>query len=81
MKGKNNTYRPDAGTVCQMSVPNEDDDAGYAYHETEILWSDDTFVVSKVAGCWPVVHKWDHVICKPNAETQRPMKPQEGRGE
>lgn len=33
MKGKDSTYRPEAGTICQMSGPNEDDDAGYAYNE------------------------------------------------
>ena len=66
MKGINSTYRPDAGTVCLMSAEHEDNDEGYVYHESRILWRDDMFCVSQMrSNCWPVVHKWDHILCKP----------------
>lgn len=60
-----NGYRPEAGTSCLMSGPNCDNYDGYTYLEVEILWRDETFVVYRVGGCWPVVNKWDHVLAKP----------------
>jgi hypothetical protein len=67
-KGSKSTYRPGAGTTCLISPPNCDDDNGYVFGEYEILWSDDTFVVYRIPGCWPNVNKWDHVIAKPLKE-------------
>ena len=64
-KGSKSTYRPEAGVRCLLSGPNEDDDSGYVFGETTILWRDDTFVLYGTPGYWPVLHKWDHVIAKP----------------
>lgn len=69
MKGNpGNGFRPEAGTVCLVSGPNCDNADGYTYLEMEILWRDDVFVVFRKPGCWPVVNKWDHVLCKPLSE-------------
>ncbi len=64
-KGDGQTYRPEAGTRCLFSGPHMDDENGYVYHEVEVLWRDDLFVVYRVDGCWPNVHKWEHVRAKP----------------
>lgn len=64
-KGSHSTYRPDAGTRCLLSGPNEDDNTGYVFHETTILWRNDTFVLYGIEGYWPVLNKWDHVRVKP----------------
>jgi hypothetical protein len=64
-KGAKSTYRPPAGTKCLISPPNCDDDDGYVFLEMEILWCDDLFVVYHSHGCWPNVHKWEHIIAKP----------------
>ena len=66
-KGKDSTYRPDVGTTCLISGPNHDNETGYVFSEMEILWRDDTFVVCRIPGCWPVVWKWDHICCKPKS--------------
>lgn len=66
MKGQHSTYRPDAGTRCLVSGPNEDDDGGYVFGEVEIVWRDETFVLyRKSPEFWPVLYKWDHVLAKP----------------
>lgn len=65
MKGSQSTYRPVAGTRCLLSGPNEDNEQGYVFGETTILWRNDTFVLYGNAGCWPVLNKWEHVIAKP----------------
>ena len=67
MKGKNSTYRPQPGTSFLISAEHEDNDDGYVFHETKMLWYDAMFCVTQVDNCWPCVHKWDHIICKPNA--------------
>ncbi len=64
-KGLYSIYRPKAGTTCLISGPNEDDDEGDVFHEATILWCDHEFVTHRRAACWPVTHKWDHVICRP----------------
>ena len=76
-KGDGCTYRPDAGTTCQMSGPNCDNDDGYTYIEVEILWKDDLFVVYRHKDCWPVVNKWEHVRCKadPTPNCPQPETP------
>lgn len=61
------TYRPPAGTVCQISGPHCDDDSGYLYDDFTILWQDDTFVLYGKPQCYPNLQKWDHVICRPLA--------------
>lgn len=66
MKGNpGNGYRPDAGTVCLVSGPNQDNEDGYTYGETTILWRNDTFVLYGNPGYWPVLNKWDHILAKP----------------
>lgn len=65
MKGMNSFFRPEAGTRCLISGPNCDDDSGYVFLEMEILWRDDMFVVYRVPGCWPNIHKWEQIIAKP----------------
>lgn len=65
MKGESSTFRPDVGERCLMSGPNMDDDDGYIFHETEVLWKDDKFVLYGNKGMWPILNKWDHIIAKP----------------
>lgn len=65
MKGENSTYRPAAGTRCLLSGSNMDDDKGYVFVETTILWSNAMFVLYGIDGCWPVINKWDHILAKP----------------
>ena len=68
-KGANSTYRPEAGTLCLVSGPNCDDYDGYTFGQMDILWRDDIFVLYRTEGCWPVLNKWDHVLCKPIEST------------
>lgn len=68
MKGANSTFRPAAGTIVLASLPHEDDENGYRYFETKILWSDCVFVAVQRGDNWPDVFKWDHIICKPVVE-------------
>ena len=63
-KGNENTFFPKAGQKCLFSGPNCDDENGYVFIEVEVLWSDDTFVITRIPGCWPIVNKWEHIICK-----------------
>lgn len=64
-KGSCSTYRPPAGTRCLISGPNEDDESGYVFGETVVLWQDETFVLYGDKGFWPVLRKWEHIIAKP----------------
>lgn len=64
-KGKNNTYRPAAGTRCLISGPCCDNDEGYVYNEFEILWANDVFVLYGKKDCWPNLWKWEHISVKP----------------
>ena len=64
-KGSRSTYRPAAGTVCEVSGPNCDDDSGYVFGKYEILWGNEIFVLYGAPNCWPNLHKWEHVICRP----------------
>jgi hypothetical protein len=63
-KGTNSTYRPGVGITCLISGPNCDDDTGYVFGRMTILWYDDMFVLYRQPGCWPVLNKWDHILCK-----------------
>lgn len=68
IKGHGTVYRPEAGDVCLISGPHCDDDNGYVFTTVKILWKDDTFIVYRKDNCWPVVHKWEHIIAKPLPE-------------
>jgi len=65
-------YIPEVGEVCRVSGPNCDDDKGYTWTEMTVLWIDDTFVLYRKDGCWPVLNKLDHVLFEPmiDATTQ-----------
>ena len=65
MKGSDSDFRPQAGTVCMASLPHEDDENGYVFFRTTILWRDDVFFCARRGENWPDVFKWEHVICKP----------------
>jgi hypothetical protein len=58
-------YIPQVGEQCLVSGPNEDNDSGYVYGETTVLWLDDTFVLYGKKGFWPVLNKLEHVLFKP----------------
>lgn len=60
-KGTNSKFRPPVGTACLISGPNCDDFFG----ETVILWSNEIFVLYGTYTYWPILNRWDHVICKP----------------
>jgi hypothetical protein len=62
-------YFPKVGEVCLVSGPNEDNDQGYVWGETTLLWSNDIFVLYGRDGFWPVLHKWEHVLFKPRENT------------
>ena len=64
-KGDKNTYFPKAGETCLFSGPNCDDENGFVYLEVEVLWADETFIITRIPGCWPIVNKWEHIRCKP----------------
>ncbi len=55
-------YRPAVGTQCEVSGPNCDNDEGYTWSDTTVLWSDDTFVLYGRQGYWPVLNKWEHCL-------------------
>lgn len=57
-------YLPEIGEVCLASGPNEDDDSGYVWGEVTLHWRDDVFCLYGVPGCWPVLHKLEHVLFK-----------------
>ncbi len=67
LKGRrvNPAYFPSTGEVCEISGPNCDDDKGYTWGETTVLWQNETFVLYGKAGCWPVLHKHEHVLFRP----------------
>ena len=67
MKGIGHTYRPEINEECLVSGPNCDDENGYVFSDMTLLWKDDTFGVFRKDGRWPVVYKWDHIICKVKA--------------
>lgn len=73
-KGAESTYRPPAGTRCLLSGPNEDDENGYVFSETTILWCDETFVLYGNPGFWPQLYKWDHVIARVFSADQPPKE-------
>lgn len=58
-------YIPQVGERCLVSGPNCDDDNGYTWGETTVLWSSETFVLYGNEGFWPVLHKLEHVLFKP----------------
>lgn len=58
-------YIPAVGELCLASGPNCDNDSGYVYVEMTVLWLDDTFVLYRTNGCWPVLNKLEHVLFKP----------------
>ncbi len=64
-KGDKNTYFPKVGETCLFSGPNCDDENGFVYVSVEVLFADETFIITRTPGCWPVVNKWEHVRCKP----------------
>lgn len=64
-KGAACSYRPTPGAVCEISGPNCDNDQGYVYQQGEVLWTDATFIVWRVPGCWPIVNKWEHIRSRP----------------
>ena len=57
--------RPDVGEACEVSGPNSDDDEGYVFAGTKLLWADDTFCLYGNVGFYPVLNKWEHVIFRP----------------
>lgn len=63
-KGNGNAFFPKAGQKCLFSGPHMDDAGGYTYVLVEVLWTDDTFIITRVPGCWPTVAKWEHIRCK-----------------
>ena len=64
-KGDGNTYFPKAGETCLFSGPHGDDESGFVYISVEVLWTDETFILTRIPGCWPGVNKWEHIRCKP----------------
>ena len=63
-KGDGNTYFPTAGETCLFSGPNCDDENGFVYILVEVLWTDETFIITRIPGCWPGVNKWEHIRCR-----------------
>ncbi|MEJ5019266.1 MazG-like family protein [Ochrobactrum vermis] len=67
LKGRrvNPAYSPAIGEVCEISGPNCDDDKGYTWGETTVLWQNEMFVLYGKAGYWPVLHKHEYVLFRP----------------
>jgi hypothetical protein len=67
LKGRrlNPAYFPSTGEVCEISGPNCDDDKGYTWGETTVLWQNEMFVLYGKDGYWPVLHKHEHVLFRP----------------
>lgn len=66
-------YRPTVGDACLVSGPNEDNDDGYVWSETVLLWSNGLFVLYGREGFWPVLHKWEHVLFRPLGASEEPI--------
>lgn len=77
-KGASSDYRPPAGTTCLVSGPHCDDSEGYVFTEMTILWCNEIFVLYGKDGCWPNLHKWDHVLCKPLVARETAVGPMDG---
>ncbi|MBY3162077.1 hypothetical protein HFO65_15695 [Rhizobium laguerreae] len=58
-------YLPEVGTRCLVSGPNCDDDNGYVWSETTVLWINHIFVLYGSEGYWPNLEKLEHVLFKP----------------
>ena len=58
-------WRPATGDECLISGPNCDDDYGYTWMRMRVVWQDEIFVLYRKNDCWPVLHKWEHVLAKP----------------
>jgi len=80
MKGKNSTYRPDVGERCLISGPNMDDEDGYVFYETEILWKNETFVLHGNPGRWPNLNMWQQIIAKPERRKKSAHGKENGHG-
>lgn len=63
MKGIN-SYKPKVGESVLISSPNEGNENGYMYTEHKVLWLNDTFILYGIDGCWPNLHKLNHVHIK-----------------
>lgn len=69
-----NAYYPAANEVCEVSGPNCDDENGYTWAETTLLWSNDIFVLYGSEGYWPTLHRRTHVIFRPANPAARPAQ-------
>lgn len=58
-------YRPEAGTICQVSGPHCDDADGFTWETTTVLWCNHVFVLYGRDGYWPNLHKWEHCLFRP----------------
>ena len=65
MKGKNNTYRPEVGEIFEISGPNCEDENGYFFSETTLLWKNEKFCLYGDNVCYPNLQRWEHIIAKP----------------
>lgn len=63
-------YFPAVGDVCLVSGPNCDDENGYTWDETTLLWCNPIFVLYGKEGFWPALHKWEHVLFKPRLASE-----------
>lgn len=72
LKGRRRTpaYFPSTGEVCEVSGPNCDDDSGYTWGKTTVLWQNEIFVLYGSEGFWPVLHKHEHVLFRPITAAQ-----------
>lgn len=58
-------YFPATGEVCEVSGPNCDDANGYTWMRMTVLWQNEKFVLYGLDGCWPNLHKREHVLFRP----------------
>lgn len=67
LKGRRRSpaYFPTTGETCEVSGPNQDDDNGYTWGATVVLWQNDIFVLYGRKGFWPILHKHEHVLFRP----------------
>lgn len=67
LKGRRTSpaYFPATGEVCEVSGPNCDDANGYTWMRMTVLWQNEKFVLYGLDGCWPNLHKREHVLFRP----------------
>lgn len=74
LKGRRRSpaYFPATGEICEVSGPHCDDDNGYTWGQTAVLWQNDLFVLYGNKGFWPVLHKREHVLFRPVTPSASP---------